>query len=87
VRTWHRGLRRKRSSKRPTGDQPLLVEPAAEQSAAPAPGGKNPAAAALSRLGGKKGGQARAKKLTAEQRREIAKKAAQAQWAKKNQQG
>jgi hypothetical protein len=45
--------------------------------------GKNPAAVALGRLGGKKGGLARAKKLTATQRREIAKKAAQARWRKK----
>ncbi len=45
--------------------------------------GKNPAAVALGRLGGLKGGKARAKKLTAEQRREIAKKAAAARWGKK----
>lgn len=45
--------------------------------------GKNPAAVALGRLGGRKGGVARAKKLTAEQRREIAKKAALARWRKK----
>lgn len=43
---------------------------------------KNPAAVALGRLGGKKGGPARARKLTAEQRREIAKRAAQARWEK-----
>ena len=47
----------------------------------PAPDGKNPAAVALGRLGGKKGGPARAKKLTPEQRREIAKKGAAARWA------
>jgi len=41
---------------------------------------KNPAAVALGRLGGVKGGPARAKKLSAEQRREIAKKAARARW-------
>ena len=34
---------------------------------------------------GKKGGKARASKLTAEQRREIAKKAAQARWQKRQQ--
>lgn len=45
-------------------------------------GGKNPAAVALGRLGGLKGGKARAEKLTSEQRKEIAKKAAQARWAK-----
>lgn len=44
---------------------------------------KNPAAVALGRLGGLKGGKARAKKLTAEERSEIAKKAAVARWAKR----
>jgi hypothetical protein len=43
-------------------------------------GGKNPHAVALGRLGGKKGGPARAKKLTMEQRRDIARKAARARW-------
>ncbi len=42
---------------------------------------KNPAAVALGRLGGLKGGRARAGSLSAEKRREIAKKAAQARWA------
>jgi hypothetical protein len=42
--------------------------------------GKNPAAVALGRLGGAKGGAARAAKLTPEQRSEIAKKAAAARW-------
>lgn len=41
---------------------------------------KNPAAVALGRLGGLKGGKARAIKLTAEKRREIAVKAARARW-------
>lgn len=44
------------------------------------------AAAILGRIGGKiggpKGGRARAKKLSAERRREIARKAAQARWAR-----
>lgn len=35
------------------------------------------------RLGGLKGGNARAEKLTAEERKEIASKAAKARWAKK----
>lgn len=42
---------------------------------------KNPAAQELGRLGGLKGGKARAEKLTAKQRKEIAKKAAEARWA------
>jgi hypothetical protein len=44
--------------------------------------GKNLAAVLLGRLGGKKGGKARAEKLTPEQRSEIARKAAQARWQK-----
>lgn len=40
------------------------------------------AAAALGRLGGLKGGKARAKALTAKQRSEIAKKAAAKRWGK-----
>lgn len=41
------------------------------------------AAAELGRKGGKKGGQARAKKLSAERKKEIARKAAEARWGKK----
>lgn len=44
---------------------------------------KNPAAVELGRLGGKKGGPARAKRLSAARRREIAKKAAAARWGKR----
>lgn len=46
---------------------------------------KNPAAVELGRLGGLKGGKARAEKLTKEQRVEIARKAAKARWDKKRQ--
>jgi hypothetical protein len=46
--------------------------------------GKNPHAVALGRLGGLKGGKARFEKLTPEQRKEIARKAAQARWQKPN---
>jgi len=42
--------------------------------------GKNPAAVELGRLGGQKGGKARAAKLTSAQRREIARKAARKRW-------
>lgn len=44
---------------------------------------KNPAAVELGRLGGKKGGKARAEKLSPERRREIAREAAKARWDKK----
>jgi hypothetical protein len=43
---------------------------------------KNPAAVALGRLGGLKGGRARAEKLSTERRREIALKAIQTRWEK-----
>lgn len=43
---------------------------------------KNPAAVALGRLGGLKGGKARAEKLSAKRRKEIAEKAAKARWSK-----
>jgi len=42
---------------------------------------KNPAAVALGRLGGLKGGKARAAKLSAKKRKEIAQKAAKSRWA------
>jgi hypothetical protein len=46
------------------------------------PEGKNPNAVALGRLGGLKGGKARAEKLTPDQRKEIAMKASRARWEK-----
>lgn len=57
-----------------TGDEPELDGETGTE--------KNPHAAALGRLGGQKGGPARALKLTAERRREIARKAAEARWHK-----
>ncbi len=42
--------------------------------------GKNPAAVSLGRLGGLKGGKARAMRLSSEERKEIARKAAAARW-------
>jgi hypothetical protein len=53
-----------------------------EESIQPTPE-KNPAAVALGRLGGLKGGKARAAKLSAAKRKEIAQKAAQTRWGKK----
>ena len=43
---------------------------------------KNPHAVAIGRLGGVKGGRARAEKLTAERRKEISKQAAEKRWGK-----
>jgi hypothetical protein len=42
---------------------------------------KNPAAVALGRLGGLKGGDARAASMSSERRREIAQRAAKQRWA------
>ena len=53
------------------------AEPLKVEELAPA---KNPAAVALGKLGGKKGGPARAAKLTAARRKAIAKNAAKARW-------
>lgn len=60
-----------------TNENPIIEEPSTQEPI------KNPHAVALGRLGGKKGGPARAKKLTAKQRQEIAKRAAKARWGKK----
>lgn len=58
----------------------ILDEATGDEPKTPAPAPKNEAAVALGKLGGKKGGAARAAKLTAEQRSEIAKKAAAKRW-------
>jgi hypothetical protein len=50
----------------------------------PATPEKNPAAVALGRLGGLKGGNARAKKLSKKRLKEIASKAATARWSRKS---
>jgi hypothetical protein len=49
----------------------------------PAPRQKNPAAVALGKLGASKGGKARAEKLTAHERSEIARVAARTRWKAK----
>ncbi len=60
-----------------TGEtEPQQVEPELT------PDERHAAAVALGRLGGKKGGKARAESLTPERRKEIAKLAAQARWKK-----
>lgn len=62
----------------------LIVDIATGEEPVKGDDGKNPAAVALGRLGGLKGGKARASKLTPEKRKEIAKKAAEKRWEKKN---
>lgn len=51
-----------------------------EEPPVPPGDGKNPAAVSLGRLGGLKGGVARANSLSAKKRKEIAKAAAKARW-------
>ena len=72
-----------RRSSKPRDVNQLAAAIAAEatgQAPKEPPSDKNPHAVALGRLGGKKGGKARAKKLTPEQRQEIARKAARSRW-------
>lgn len=78
------------SSKKPRRARDLnllakkIMEIATEGEPAEKPSDKNPHAVALGRLGGKKGGKARAEKLTSEERKDIARKAAKARWEKKS---
>ena len=73
---WHDERMRKRSSKQDTLQNALRVVEEAIGSSL----GKNPAAVALGRRGGLKGGNARAAKLSSEQRSAIARNAAAARW-------
>jgi hypothetical protein len=72
-------------AKRPTDVNQLahLIVNQATGEIQPNDEGKNPAAQALGRLGGLKGGRARADALTPAKRKAIAKKAAQARWGTK----
>lgn len=74
----------KREDRKKTADINALaasiVTRATEEPVLAAKPEKNPAAVALGRLGGLKGGKARAEKLTAKKRSEIAKIAAKARW-------
>jgi hypothetical protein len=59
----------------------IVDEATGEAPTAPGPDeGKDPAAVALGRKGGLKGGKARASKMTPEERSAAARKAAQARW-------
>lgn len=76
-----------RSSSRRSRDlNPLPVKPAAEAEP-PRPAErlahKNPHAVALGKLGGQKGGRARAAKLSKRRRSEIARRAALTRWQRK----
>jgi hypothetical protein len=77
-----------RSRKRPT-DVNELARRIVDESTGEIPKldpdeGKDPAAVALGRRGGLKGGKARAAKMTAEERSEAARKAAAARWKRQD---
>jgi hypothetical protein len=78
---------RKRRPRDPNQIAKFIVDLATgEVSEADAPlelAGKNPAAVTLGRMGGLKGGKARAKALSPKRRAEIARKAAAKRWDKK----
>ena len=59
-----------------------IVSEATKEPTEPSPKEKNPAAVALGRLGGLKGGPARARTLSLKKRKEISKKAARVRWGK-----
>lgn len=76
----------KRSSKRQETDINRIAFLTVQQATggeppAAAESKKNPHAVALGKLGGPKGGKARAAKLSPKRRKEIAKKAAKARWS------
>lgn len=75
-----------RSGKRPTDVNQLAAELVGETTGeiekVDPDAGKDPAAVALGRKGGLKGGKARAANMTPEQRSEAARKAADARWKK-----
>jgi hypothetical protein len=86
---WHKLSMLDQSSKKPKRPLDLsllakkIVDLVIEGEPAEEPSEKNPHAVALGRLGCKKGGKARADKLTLVQRSEISRKAAKARWEKK----
>lgn len=74
----------KRSSTRKEDLNQSAARTVAAATGSARPRKKNPAAVALGRMGGKKGGKARAEALTPERRREIAKRAAETRWQSKD---
>ncbi len=75
-------IKRKKRPRDPIQLAKLIGDIATGQTEDIAENGKDSAASELGRIGGLKGGLARAKKLTSEQRAEIARIAAAARWKK-----
>ena len=83
VHTWHNRIMPSRPSMAAVAIKPKPMAQAANLLEFPAPVKvKNPAAVALGKLGGSKGGRIRAAKLSTERKKEIAQQAAKARWAK-----
>jgi hypothetical protein len=72
-------MAQRRHSKRPPADENVAAKWAVEKLTSE---DKNPAAVALGKLGGLKGGPARAARLSSEQRSAIARLAAKTRWGK-----
>jgi len=74
--------KRRKRPRDPLSLAKMIGDIATGQASDTEPDKRNPAAVEMGRLGGQKGGRARADRLTPEQRREIAQKAAQKRWSK-----
>jgi hypothetical protein len=73
--------RRKKRPRDPLALAKMIGDIATGQTPDTEPDTRNQAAVELGRLGGKRGGRARADKMTPERRREIAQKAAKKRWS------
>lgn len=76
----HYMLKRSRMPRDPNQLAKMIVDMATGQAPPEPESTKNPAAVALGKLGGARGGKARAKALSPAKRKEIAKKAAAKRW-------
>lgn len=86
-RVWHNLTMPSRASKQPPRDTNQLAKYILDVTVGDTekiePPEKNPHAQALSKLGASKGGKARALKLSATKRKQIAKQAARSRWQKR----
>lgn len=73
----------KKKTPRDINQLAAFITKSATESVKPVPKEKNPAAVALGRLGGLKGGKARAEKLSKKERKHIAQNAARTRWPKR----
>jgi len=76
---------RKKRPRDPLALAKLIGDIATGRTSDTEPDNRNPAAVALGHLGGKKGGKVRAETMTAEERSQLAKRAARIRWKKPRQ--